>query len=697
MHLFFEPRSVVLIGVSHRSGPGAYNNLQMMLKYGYEGRVYVVHPTAPEILGYKTYSQVGDLPEVPDLAVISLGRDRVLPVFADCAEKGIRRVVIISQGFADADERGKELQAELVQKARQLGVRVVGPNTLGVVNPLKKFTTAFDDLERYPSPPLFSIVVQSGMFPVGSKSLTGSFGKAIDLGNGCDVDFVDALEYLETDPDTRVICLHMEGVTRGREFLKVASRVTRSKPIIVLKAGRSAAGAKAALSHTGSMVGEDAVFSTAFAEAGIIRVRNTVELLAVCKAFRQFGSIRGPRVGIVTASGAGGIIAADAFEDYGMELAPFPERLRNELEDPRISWHKLHNPIDLWPLGMVSGSFTGVFKRAVVGLLNDDNVDAVFGITMVVGSPLHSDLDMVAPLREVNKFNPNGKPIAMWLYGGDEVRQEEALGNEPNVACFGSIDEAVMGLGALWRYERFRRGNRPADKILGCATAGSTARPHPALPPGVLVGQPLLELLRAYDIPLVESKLTRDAESAASFAAEAGYPVVLKIISPEWLHKSDRGGVKLNIVTEAELRQAYLELSELFLRQTPKAVLEGILIQKQIKGVELIMGIKRDVQFGPALIVGMGGIYTEIFKDVARALVPVESYEAEAMLQSLRIAPILNGIRGQSGVDLPALTKAITSLSRLAQDYPGISELDLNPVLANSEGCWCVDSRIVVG
>jgi acetate---CoA ligase (ADP-forming) len=694
MQFFFEPRSVVLIGVSRQSGPGAYNNLEMMLRYGYQGRIHLVHPKVPEILGHRTYPRVADLPEVPDLAVISVGRDRVLSVFADCAEKGIKRVIVISQGFADADDKGKALQKDLTHMAKKHGVRVVGPNTMGILNPFSSFSTAFVDIVKDASPPPLTIVVQSGVFQVGFESFTGRLGKAIDVGNCADVDFVDVIEYLESDPQTRIIVLHMEGMKRGREFLRVASRVSRKKPIIVLKTGRSFAGAKAALSHTGSLVGEDAVFDMVFARAGLIRVRNMVELHAVSKAFLEFGSMRGPRIGIVTATGACGIMTADACEDYGLEMAPFPEVIRSGLEDPHIAWHRLHNPVDLWPLGMVGGSFTDVLKRAVRGLIQDDQVDAVFGIVPALASPLHKDLDLSQTLREINLGNASHKPIALWLYGGDQAQMGEALEKEPHVACFESIDEAVMGLSAFWRHEKWKKDGRDTESLFG-PLAGGDSRAVPLPPRSLLVGDSAQSLLRQYQIPMASGELVQDSRNALSAAHALGYPVVLKIISPEWLHKSDWGGIRLNVADDGELERAFAELKELFGQRTHGGALEGILVQKQLQGIELILGLKKDPEFGPVIVAGMGGIYTEVFKDVARSLAPIDRADAESMVRSLHLYPILKGIRGQKPARLSALIDAVLCLSGLAMDYPEISELDLNPVVLNEDGCWCVDCRLV--
>jgi acyl-CoA synthetase (NDP forming) len=694
MQLFFEPGAVVLIGTSRQTGPGAYNNLEMLLSYGYPGRIYLVHPKVPDIMGHKTYPRVADLPEVPDLAVISLGRERVVDTAVECARHGIKRLVVISQGFADADARGAELQAELVRLAQEHGVRILGPNTMGVLNPFSGFTTAFIDIPRDPAPGPLTMVAQSGAFQVGASSFTGQMGKAIDVGNACDLDTVDVLEYLADDPDTRIIVLHLEGIKRGRRFLNTAARVARTKPIIALKTGRSVAGAKAAMSHTGSLVGEDAIVDLALAAAGIIRVRTLVELLAVSRAFLNFRPMAGPRLGVATATGAFGIIAADACEDHGLELAPFPETLR-ELEEERIPWHRLGNPVDLWPLGMVTGSFTGVFKRAVAGLLADERVDAVLGVGPSFSSPRHADLDIPGAVRELHAANPRHKPLALLLYGDEAARraQVQELDREPDVACFNTMDEAIMGLAATWRYRQCIEAPPPGDFSLPQPAA---ARPGGLPAEGVLVGEAALEILKAYDLPLVPGVLAADVDAAAAAAPEMGYPVVLKIISPEWVHKSDWGGVRLNVNTETDLRQAYRDLAARFHRHTPDGALNGILVQKQVHGVELLLGLKRDPQFGPVLVAGAGGIYTEVLRDVARALAPITADQAARMLQSLKIYPILQGVRGQTGVDLAALTAALVNLSRLAVDYPEIRELDLNPVVAAPQGCWCVDCRMVL-
>jgi len=345
---------------------------------------------------------------------------------------------------------------------------------------------------------------------------------------------------------------------------------------------------------------------------------------------------------------------------------------------------------------MVTGSFTAVFKRAVTGLLADEHVDAVLGVGPSFTSPRHADLNIPGAVRELHSSNPLHKPLALLLYGDEAARlaQVDELAREPNVACFNTMDEAIMGLAATWRYRQFLQAPPPGDFSLPPPSASSARQPLP--PEEVLVGEAAWDILKAYGLPLVPGVLAADVAAAAAAAPEMGYPVVLKIISPEWVHKSDWGGVRLNVTTEAELRQAYRDLAAQFRRRTPAGTLQGILVQKQVHGVELLMGVKRDPQFGPVLVAGAGGIYTEVLRDVARALAPVNRQTARHLLKTLKISPILQGVRGQAGVDLAALTEALVNLSRLAVDYPEIRELDLNPVVAAPQGCWCVDCRIVL-
>ncbi len=689
MQAFFQPQSVLLVGVPRATGVGAYNGLEMLRRYGYQGKVFVVHPEAEEILGHRAYRRVQELPEVPELAVIALGRDRVLPVVEDCLALGLRRFVVISQGFADADARGKELQALLVAKVRAAGARLVGPNTMGSLNAFVGFTTAFVDIPRPAEPPPVSLIAQSGALQVGSESFTGPLGQAIDIGNAADVGFVDVLEYLEHDPHTRVIALHMEGLgEEGRRFLETASRVARKKPLVVLKTGRSAAGAQAALSHTGSLVGEDGVFSAAFARAGILRARDATDLKDTLQALAKLPPLKGPRIGIATPSGALGIIALDALSAAGLKPGRLPEAVCQAVEPLGPYWHRLHNPVDLWPIGMKTGDYLGVATATVRGFLADPETDGVLCMLPALSSPLHANIvrprEFIAGL-DLPRF---GKPLALALYGDGRDLLRRELAPVPGVACYVSVERAVRALGRLHAY--FRSLSRPREDL--ALPAATALRP---VARELLLGQEALDYLGHRGIAAVPGVLARTPEEAAAAAERLGFPVVLKAVSPALVHKWEAGGVILGVEGPEAVRRGFAALSARMPRTSKSAGLAGVLVQKQLQGREVLLGVKRDATFGPVVVCGLGGIYAEVFADTAQTLAPINGAQALELLASLRCYPLLAGVRGEPPVHLEALAGMLSALSRLAAAEPDLAEADLNPVIATPQGCWAVDARLV--
>lgn len=688
MEKLFAPQVVALVGVSRRTGVGAYNGLEMLQRYGYQGRVYVVHPQADEILGQKVYPRVQDLPEVPDLAVIAVGRDLVLEVVQECLLKGCRWLVIITQGFADADTQGKKLQERLVAAARQYQAHIIGPNTMGVLNAFAHFTTAFVDLSCPGDPPPVTLVAQSGAPQVGAESFTGPLGKAVDLGNAADVGFPEVLDYLEQDPQTKVIALHIEGLRYGRRFLNTAARVNQSKPIVILKTGRSQAGAKAALSHTGALVGQDQVFTAACRRAGLTRVDSAQDLQDTILALRKLPPMQGPRVGIATPSGALGIIALDALSQEGLVPGPLPERIVREVEPQGPYWHALHNPVDLWPIGMLTGDFLQIAGQTLAGFLEAENIDGVVCMLPAIGSPLHHNLlatpEFFAPL----ELERHHKPLTIALYGDARETVRRALAPVPGVACYFSVEQAVHALGQLYRYHL--SVCRPRE-IWPEPRAGDTA-PPPTSP--LLLGQEALDFLAAQGIPTVPGRLTHTGDEAAEAAATLGFPVVLKVISPDYLHKTDQGGVLTNLADQAAVSAAYQRLQPL-LAGAAKGAATGILVQKQLAGRELLLGLKNDATFGPILVCGYGGTYTELWQDTAQTLAPITPAQAQKLLASLRSYPLLTGYRGEPAVDVAAICQVMVNLADLGMAYPRLQELDLNPLIATPQGCWAVDARLV--
>jgi acyl-CoA synthetase (NDP forming) len=694
MHNFFQPSSVVMIGAPRKTGPGTYNGVEMMLRYGFKGRIYPINPKADEIYGLKAYASVMDVPEVADLATISVGRDFVIPVLKECIQAGIKSVIIISQGFSDADEQGKKLQAEITRIARKSGVRIVGPNTLGTMNNFRSVSTGFVDIPIPETVPPVSIIAQTGLFQVAyPQSAYHSWGKCLDIGNACDVDFVDGLEYFGDDPETKIIVLHIEGMLRGREFLKVASKVSLKKPIIVLKTGRSKAGAKAALSHTGSLVGEDEVNDAAFERAGVIRVKNITELRDAIRALLRLEEMAGARLGVVTVTGAGGIMATDVCEDYGLIPSELPKLLKEKLRVGIPDWIHIGNPLDIWPIGMIGDDYRGAVRLALTELLKSDAVDGVLNIAPYFNSPLHPEIDIFDSISAARRDAGNRKPIAMWFYT-DMASAEGKMETIDGVACFDTIEQAVQGLSFCYRYHQIKKRRVPRQKAFPYKQKAVDALLHKGKKQKGLLGKDALALLSAFGIPVALGKTVRDWGGIEAAVESLGYPLVLKLSGEAFVHKSEWGGVATGLRNKKELRDAFKRMTEGVRRRDPKVKI-GFQVQEQAVGKELLLGLKRDPNFGLVLACGLGGIYTEVFKDVSRELVPIGRPEAEKMLKSLKSYPLLKGMRGEVGVNWEGLLDVLERLSFLATRIPDILELDINPLMASPQGCQAVDVRIL--
>jgi acyl-CoA synthetase (NDP forming) len=695
MRLFFEPKSVALIGAPRKTGTGTFNNVEMLLRYGYKGAVYPVNPKAVEICGVRSYPSVMDIHGVPDLAVISLGRDLVIPAFGECIRKGIRRVVIISQGFADADTKGKELQSEITRMAREAGVHVVGPNTMGVFNNFSLFTTAFIDLKVPQKIFPAAIIAQTGVIQVAANQFShGGWGKGIDIGNSCDLDFVDALDYFADDPQTSVIAVHMEGMLRGREFLAAARKITRRKPIIVLKTGRSTAGAKAALSHTGMLTGEDEVNDTAFKRAGVIRVEETSEMQLALQALVLMREMKGPRFGVVTVTGAGGIMVLDVCEELGLTLAKLPAGLAEKLKEGLPDWVHVGHPIDIWPIGMIGGNYRGVLGLALTELLKSKEIDGVLGILPTVNSPLHADLDVVDIVAASRERAGNSKPIALWPYPLDPPSNErfEAI---DGVACFHSIEEAMRGLAFCHRYHRGRTRKTLSPEKFSIQTKKAGRFIREGRQQGYLLGEDALELLRSFGIACVKGKKAGSWPEIRKASAGLKHPLVLKLAGRAFLHKSEWGGVITGIEGSKGLKEAHERLLRNVRRRDPRVKVETFQIQEMAKGRELILGLKRDPHYGHVILCGLGGIYTEIFRDVSREIVPIDRKRAEGMVKSLKMYPLLEGVRGEKGIDMESLLETLERLSFLAMEVPDLKELDINPLMAGQKGVQAADARML--
>jgi acetate---CoA ligase (ADP-forming) len=684
MRGFLEPESVAIIGASRQTGPGSFNILETIILYGYGGKLYPINPKADEICGRKVFDSVSSLPEVPDLAVISVGRENVSRAVQECGETGIKNVVIITQGFSDADERGAAMQNEIVQIAAAQKIRILGPNTMGVINNFRRFTTAFYN-KKFPGKFVpVSVVAQTGLFQMSDEGFFSfeGWGKAIDIGNGCDIDHLDTLGYLAGDPETRVIVMHIEGLRRGKEFLSLASEITPFKPIIVFKTGRSSAGAKAALSHTGSLVGQEEVADAAFRKAGIIRVQNANELKDAVHALLYIREMKGPRLGILTITGAGGIMAADEAESRGLKLGDIPDTLAAKLTKEAPDWVKVGNPLDFWPAGTSKGNYAEVYSAALSGMMQAPEFDGVFTI---IGSAFMKEI------KDCRRHSKE-KPLAIWIH--DDATLPENFEKMENSAFFRTIENGIGGLAYCYEYYKNRTRKNPVQKSFCLDEDKLIQLLAEARSKKILSGIDALEFLSAFGISVSKSIQAANWRELEKAAREIGYPIVLKISGQEFIHKTDIGGVITSIKNKAELRRACDLLKNRMASAAAGKNFE-FHVQKQAEGREILIGLKKDPQFRPVIVCGAGGIYAEILKDISRELTPVDAETIQRMLKSLRIYPLLKGIRGEIGIDFDGLTETIERISYLAQRVPDITELDLNPLMASPECCVAVDARII--
>ena len=678
MKKFMEPRSVALIGISSNVGKGSFNVFENLLQMNYPGKIYPVNPKMQKLLGQEVFPDIFTVPEAVDLAVIMTPRQVVPNVLEQCVKKAIDSVLIITQGFAEADEEGKVLQLSIDKIIKETGVRVLGPNSIGMVNRFVPFSTYFIPIEKEESPIAF--ISQSGGFLEGFPQF--KIGKGIDLGNTCDIDFDDALTYFEDDPKIRVIGLYMEGIRNGKKFLETARRVAQKKLVLILKAGKSAVGAKAILSHSGSLAGEEIIFEVALRQAGLIRMRGVEEFGDISKAFLNLPPLKGNRIGIVTPTGAGGILILDSCQEYGFQLATFSENQIEEIRDIFLPWQKVINPLDIMSSALAHG-YKMVYAKALETLFKDNQVDVIL---CVLGEPTLKTVKEVA-----NKYP--AKPLVSWVIGQPTSSHR---GTEMPVN-YSSPERALRSLAAVREYQNLIMRKQTAKVPLGDRKSVERTLKIASKRNQKILTVEAFSILSAYGIPVVPLKIVKTEKQALKVAKVLNYPVVLKICSPEILHKSDINGVRIGIRDPKELKFHYEDMMSEFIQRAPNTKIEGVMVQQMVtEGRELILGAKRDPQFGHVIVFGWGGIFTEVLKDVSCAIVPITSEDAERMISSTKVSELLKGFRGSPPSDLLFLKECLLRLSQLVSDFPQMIELDLNPLKVFSKSGLVLDVRAVI-
>lgn len=453
MKHFMDPESVAIIGVSRKSGPSSYNLMENMIHYGYKGKIFPINPQAEEILGIKAYPSVKEVRQKIDLAIISLPRELVLERIRECAVAGVPAVIVVSQGFADADAQGKALQKEMVTIARDNGLRILGPNTVGVVNNFNNFTTSFLPMTKEKSP--VGVISQSGLFFVGATNFTGKVGKGVDLGNACDIGFYEFLKYLGEDPDIKILALYMEGLEEGRRFLSLASRISVEKPIVVIKTGKSETGAKAAASHTGAMVGRYQIYRAALKQAGLLLLEEDGQVGDAVKTMLHLPPLRGDRIAVITTTGAAGLMATDALEKYGLKLASLSKKTIRTLAELSPEWMPLGNPLDIW-MAVHKVGLKNVYPVALKAVLDDHNVDGVLCIT-IAPNPPHFVVHDVSENIDKVVSRETQKPVVAWLYGPNVKELSQRLEKDKKIIVYQTIEKAAWSLSLLRERQQFQK------------------------------------------------------------------------------------------------------------------------------------------------------------------------------------------------------------------------------------------------
>ncbi len=688
----FDPDSVAVIGASRTRGKVGRAVLDNLMK-DYKGRIIPVNPKAEKILGLTCYSSITDVPFDVDLAVIVVPARFVPDTVRDCGAAGVKHIVIISAGFKEAGIEGARLEKECVRLCREYGMHIVGPNCLGIIDTSSGLNASFASSMALKGN--IAMMSQSGAICTSAldwaQARRVGFSKFISLGNKADLSENDFLLEAARDDATAVIAAYLEGVSDGPRFMEIASQVSKKKPILIIKSGRTAAGSKAVSSHTGTLAGSDEAYNTAFEQCGVIRAQSVEQLLDMMRAFSSQPVPSGKSIAILTNAGGLGILTADACQYNGLSLSSFCDETLEKLRQKLPAAASIYNPVDV--LGDASAQLYG---SALEIIMDDPGVD---GVILLTSPQAMTDVKSIAGA-VVEKCTGCDKPILCSFVGGTRIIEGEGILNENGVPNYPFPERAVVCMSSLCRYSQIRLqeahippvidGNK--QKVLDIFTkAGQVSRR--------VLGLESMEVLDAYDIPVVRTANASNLEETLEACNGMGYPVVMKVLSPDISHKTDVGGVRLNLKSADDVGRAYHTMMSDIRRYMPQARISGVQIQQMITGgKEVIIGMNRDVQFGPLLMFGLGGTYVEILKDISFGVAPIGREEARRMITSIRTYPLLSGVRGEVSSDVDSIVDVLCRISRLVVDFPQILEFEINPlmVMPRGEGCVAMDIRMTL-
>ncbi|HUS78635.1 MAG TPA: acetate--CoA ligase [Patescibacteria group bacterium] len=692
----FNPKSVAIIGASRTPGKVGHVLTRNVLESGYPGDIIPINPNAEEILGLKAYPSVLDVPGEIDLAVVSIPADYVLGVADECGRKGVKALVVITAGFKETGHEGAVLERQLAEVGEKYGMRIQGPNCLGLINTSIPLNLSF--AAAMPRRGRIGFISQSGA--LGTAVLDWviqegiGFHSFVSLGNKADLDEVDFIEAMGADDGIGVILLYLESIEKGRRFLETSAEVVKRKPIIVLKGGTSTAGARAAGSHTGALVGSFIAYKTAFEKTGIVMAESVEELFNYAIPFTEQPLPKGEGLAIVTNAGGPGILATDLSERLGIRLTNLSSEIRSRLMEKLPPAAATGNPVDV-----LGDAMADRYRYAVEEVLKDDRVNAV--VVILTPQAMTESLETAKGIVDIHG-RVVGKPIITVFMGGEMVRQASDYLRDNGIPCYDFPEKAIKTLSAMYEYARYMREPnhrtvtfKDVDPERVQAIVDSVTCDNRV----VLLANEASEVMEAYGIKTTSNRLVQTAEDAIKVAEDLGYPVVLKIVSPEILHKTDIGGVALNLSSPEEVTKAFETIMNSVGRLMSEARIYGISVSRMVpSGREMIVGMSRDVQFGPLIMFGLGGIYVNFLKDVSFRLAPLSEHEVETMMEETKAYTLLKGIRGEPPSDIEALRNTILRVGQLVWDFPQIVEMDLNPIFVygEGEGCIALDVKITL-
>ncbi len=691
---FLDPHSVAVLGASRSEGKVGHEILASLVRGGFEGAVYPVNPNAEEIEGLRCYPDLSHIGEAPDLAVIALPAESVPGAMRQCAQAGVGSVVVISAGFREVGEEGLKLERKVVEIARRAGIRMLGPNCLGLMVPPRKLNASFGgDL---PPPGQIGYMSQSGSLLVAILDMAQAsgigFSALISIGNKADIDEIDIIKALGRDERTRVIAGYLETIAEGDEFVRQAERIARQKPILLMKSAITDAGARAASSHTGSLARAEAAYECVFERAGVIRCASTKQQFDFARAMARQPFPEGTSVAVIANGGGPAIMAADATEREGLALAELSEATVERLREALPAHAAVTNPIDV-----LGDATVQRYETALREALADPNVHAV----LVLLTP-HGVTQVSATARAVVEVSrQNGKPVLGCFLGGPKVEPGIRILQQGGVPAYDSPESAVATIKAMADYARWRSRPERVVKLFPV----NRRRVEPIIRRHLERGlhdigeMESKEILEAYGFVTPRSAVATSAEQALNMAEQIGYPVVLKIWSPDILHKSEVGGVRANLTGPQEVMDAFDLMMYRIPKRLPEADILGVLVEEVVtEGQEVILGMTRDPRFGPLMMFGVGGIMVEVMREVAFYPAPLTAQEAREMLLSTRTYQLLTSGAGRQGVDVDATAEGLQRLSQLATEFPPIQEVDINPYVVGPEGTRpiAVDARIRV-